>query len=121
MFCPYCGWRNPEGSLFCGACGVSLAYAAPSGYAYAPQLPARDDPRRWLMPIGRSGWAIAAGYVALFSLIIWPLGIASIILAFAAWADMGRNPEKLGKGRALFAFLVGLGSATLFAALLSTA
>jgi len=34
-----------------------------------PQLHGDDQALRWLLPVGRSGWAIAAGYFGLFSLL----------------------------------------------------
>jgi hypothetical protein len=62
------------------------------------------------LPIGRSGWAIAAGYLGLLSLLplVCYLGLAvSIYAAF----DLKRHPEKLGWGRVI----TGLVLSSLFA------
>jgi hypothetical protein len=54
-----------------------------------------------LLPVGRSAWAIAAGYAGLFCLIGIgvPFAIAFGILAIR---DIKRHPEKHGLGRAWF-------------------
>jgi len=60
-----------------------------------------------ILPVGRSGWAIAAGYVGLFAL----AGIGApfaLILSVVAMADIKMHPEKRGMGRAIFALLSGL-------------
>ena len=51
-----------------------------------PQQPAPQTQRlgddagmRLLLPVGRSGWAIAAGYLGLFSLAVIPAPIALVI------------------------------------------
>jgi hypothetical protein len=60
-----------------------------------------------LFPIGRSGWAIAAGYVGLFATVIFPLAPIAIVLGALAVRDIRRNPKKHGMGRAVFAIAVG--------------
>lgn len=62
---------------------------------------------RLLLPVGRSGWAIAAGYAGLFAIVILPAPLA-VILAIIAMVDMKRHPEKHGMGRAIFALITGL-------------
>lgn len=87
--------------------------AAPIGYyggthpAAPPQPGIGDDAgMRWLMPVGRSGWAIAAGYLGLFSFVILPAPIALIISIFAV-IDLKKHPEKHGWGRAIFGLIAG--------------
>lgn len=73
----------------------------------------------YLLPTGRSGWAIAAGY----------LGLLSILLVFAPFAvgagvvalrSISRRPELGGKGRAWFGIAAGaLGTTGLLALLLT--
>jgi hypothetical protein len=78
---------------------------------------------RLLLPVGRSGWAIAAGYFGLFALVIVP---APLALAFGIIAirDIvgsrnGPNP-KHGMGRAIFAIITGtIGTIILAAFLIS--
>lgn len=62
---------------------------------------------RMVLPVGRSGWAIAAGYLGLFSLL--PIiGLFSLAIGVFALRDIKRNPHKHGKGRAIFAIVMGL-------------
>ncbi|MEZ4294776.1 MAG: DUF4190 domain-containing protein [Polyangiaceae bacterium] len=61
---------------------------------------------RMLLPVGRSGLAILAGYLGLFSLFL-PIGPIAIIVAILAIKDIKANPEKHGMGRAIFAIVVG--------------
>lgn len=64
-----------------------------------------------LLPVGRSGWAIAAGYLGLFSVtgLIAPLAV--IISILAIW-DINRSKSlgkpKHGLGRAIFGLVMGL-------------
>jgi hypothetical protein len=60
----------------------------------------------WVVPINRSGWAIAAGYVALFNLPFAFLGPISVILGIIGLLD-AKKKNKRGKGRALFAIIYG--------------
>ena len=57
-----------------------------------------DDHLVHLLPVRRSGWAIAAGYLGLFSII--PL-VSYVGLAVSIYATMHlkRHPDKLGWGR----------------------
>jgi sugar phosphate permease len=73
-----------------------------------------DDPvARALFPVRRSGWAIAAGYLGLFSLLFAPAPLAVVVSLVAIW-HLRRNPDKHGMGRAVFGLVMGLlGSAAL--------
>ena len=72
---------------------------------------------RMILPVGRSGWAIAAGYLGLFGLVILPAPLA-LIVSLVAIFDIRKhrhdpNP-KHGLGRAIFGLIVGiLGTAVL--------
>ncbi len=78
-----------------------------------------DAVLHWLLPVGRSGWAIAAGYAGLFAFLILPAPIA-LGLGVAALFDLHRHPELGGRGRAIFGTVIGaLGTALLLLALLS--
>jgi hypothetical protein len=61
---------------------------------------------RMILPVGRSGWAIAAGYLALFSVLLVPAPFA-LGTGIAALYDIKKNPVKLGKGRAIFGIAMG--------------
>ncbi|MGB7156811.1 MAG: DUF4190 domain-containing protein, partial [Tepidisphaeraceae bacterium] len=79
----------------------SLAYHVPP-----PVAPGQDLGMRVLLPVGRSGWAIAAGYAGLLSplIIFAPLAILFGILAIR---DMRKHPDRHGMGRAIFALVMG--------------
>ena len=81
----------------------------PQGYGGAySAAPAAPDPfLQMAIPIGRSWWAIAAGYFGLFSVLLLPAPVA-LILGIAALSDIKKNPEKLGKGRAIFGIIMGI-------------
>ena len=103
-------WQ-PAGSV------PGLLPAAPGGppplqppYTMVPPpriAPAGDDPAlRWVLPVGRSGWAIASGYLGIFSL----LGIFApfaIITGLLALREIKKNPKLGGRGRAVFGIVMG--------------
>jgi hypothetical protein len=81
-----------------------------------PQLRADDPAMRWILPVGRSGWAIAAGYLGIFSLlgIFAPFAVITGILGLR---EIKKDPRLGGRGRAIFGIVMG-GIFTLFNAAL---
>lgn len=80
----------------------------------------QDAGMRLLLPVGRSGWAIAAGYLGLFSLVIVPAPLA-LIISIVAIRDIRRSSNspnpKHGMGRAIFGLIMGIaGTVVLIAA-----
>jgi len=74
----------------------------------APRRRLEDDPfARMALPIGRSPWAIIAGYLGLFSFVFFPAPIA-LIVSLIAIRDIRRNPKHRGMGRAIFGLVMGL-------------
>lgn len=71
-------------------------------------LPAASDDgvTKWMIPVGRSGWAIAAGYLGLCSILLLPAPIA-LFCGIMALRSLKRNPGLGGKGRAWFGLLMG--------------
>jgi hypothetical protein len=68
---------------------------------------------RMLLPVGRSGWAIAAGYLGLFSLLVFPAPLA-LVISIVAIIHLRRNRKLHGMGRAIFGLIMGgLGTALL--------
>ena len=103
-FCTKCGTEVSGPADTCAKCGVPLAQPQP--------LPAFEDSlaARILLPVGRSGWAIASGYLGLFSLLGFFAPFA-LVTGFLALRDIKRHPEKHGAGRAWFGIIMGgLGS-----------
>jgi hypothetical protein len=103
-----------------------LQEAVPAGsFAVLFDAPGTEhDPAlKYFLPVGRSGWAIAAGYLALFGMLIPLLCFVAVICAGFGVADIRKHPEKLGWGRIIFAFIVGglwsLGTIVFFVALAS--
>lgn len=103
MFCQNCGTALAEGTSICHHCGsppLRAAIAAPSGIENDPAM-------RMLLPVGRSVWAVLAGYAGLFAV----LGICApfaLILGIVAVVDIKRHPEKHGMGRAIFGIVMGV-------------
>lgn len=95
--------------------GMPLGYAGPlpaPGQPGGPPGIGDDAGMRWLLPVGRSGWAIAAGYLGLFSFLLFPAPIA-LILSLIAIRDMRRNPHRHGMGRAIFGLVMGVAGTAL--------
>lgn len=77
------------------------------------------DVAHWLLPTGRSWQAVAAGYVALVAIVVWPLG--PVALGLGLWALRRAAKERThGRGRATFAVVVGALATLLLAAVLVT-
>jgi hypothetical protein len=72
-----------------------------------------DDHLVHVLPINRSGWAIAAGYVGLMSFIpvVSYAGVA--VSAIAAW-QLKRNPKKLGWGRVITGLVISVPMSILY-------
>ena len=91
----------PAGAVACGNCGLALNTGG------AQQGIGEDAMIRMLIPVGRSGLAIAAGYAGLISPILLPAPIA-LLLGILAIRDIRRNPDKHGMGRAVFGLVMGI-------------
>ncbi|TDU81206.1 uncharacterized protein DUF4339 [Prosthecobacter fusiformis] len=77
-----------------------------------PKAMKDDAGMRLLLPVGRSAWAIAAGYLGLFSLLIIPAPVA-VIISLIAIQDIRKSKlsskgPKYGMGRAIFGLIMGL-------------
>ncbi len=118
MFCYNCGTENPHDANYCIKCGTMIRQVAVPPPPPSAALEA-NVAMRFLLPVGRSGWAIAAGYLGLFSvgLVLAPI---AIIVSIVALRDLKMNPKKFGKGRAIFGLVMGiLGSVALPFAILA--
>ncbi len=76
-------------------------------------IDANDPTMRMLLPVGRTPLSIVAGYVGLCSILLVP---APFALWLGIWAlmQLRSQPEKAGRGRAIFAIVAGaLGTAVL--------
>lgn len=75
---------------------------------------------RMLLPVGRSTWAIIAGYLGLFGLVIVPAPLA-LIASILAIRDIQKSKKtgqrKHGMGRAIFGLVVGIAGTLILIAL----
>ena len=102
MYCPKCGTPNDDNAYRCINC---------SGIIQDPPVQnkdiAQDAGLRMLLPIGRSVFAVIAGYLGLFSVLMIPAPFA-LILGIIGIIDIKRNPQKHGMGRAIFGIIMGI-------------
>jgi hypothetical protein len=70
-----------------------------------------DEPAvRWLIPVDRSGWSIAAGYLGLLSCFPFVgllFGLAAVVTGILGLKASRRNPRLGGRGRATFGLVLG--------------
>ena len=103
--CPFCAEQIPDTAVVCQYCGSDLTE---SPQTEPPRRDIGDDAgMRMLMPVGRSGWAIAAGYLGLISVICLPAPIA-LIVSIVAIMHLKKNPKLHGMGRAIFGLVMGV-------------
>lgn len=92
-----------------GSYGTYSSYATSA----APAAPPSDGGLRWLIPMGRTGLSIAAGYAGIVGLLCFYTAPVALVLGLLALREL-RDPTLRGRGRAWFATVVGaLGSALL--------
>ncbi len=120
MDCPFCGNAADANAGTCGNCGADLrgsksanpfhedAYVSPLAEPMPRKNGANDLALKMIVPIGRSGYAIAAGYAGLISLGCCPLGPVAVLLGILAFRDIKRNPHLGGKGRVIFGIVTGI-------------
>lgn len=112
--CNHCGIQTTEADSICVNCkGQANPYAGPA-MQQQPYVDAQntgnekpDLGMRLLLPVGRSGFAIAAGYLGLFSVLFLPAPLA-LLFGILAVRDIQKNPKKSGLGRAIFGIVMGV-------------
>jgi hypothetical protein len=65
-----------------------------------------DTSLKYLVPVGRSGYAIAAGYLGIMPFIPFAPFLA-VLFAILGIRDLRRHPEKLGWGRIITGLVLG--------------
>jgi hypothetical protein len=99
LFCTTCGKEINDEAVVCVHCGIGTG----------PALRAANKPdrlMRMVLPVGRSGLAVAAGYLGLFSVLLVPAPLA-LLFGILAVMDIKKHKDKLGMGRAIFAIVMG--------------
>ena len=99
MFCTKCGKELSDDAAFCPSCGTSTSDKPIA-------VPSEEETLKYILPIGRSGYAIAAGYLALFS-VLFVFAPFALLFGILALRDIRLHPEKKGKGRAWFGIVMG--------------
>lgn len=94
MFCRECGKEISNDAVICVGCGVHT------------DVNQTSVGMRLLLPVGRSAYAIAAGYLGLFSILLVPAPFA-IILGIIAIKDIKKHKNKHGLPRAIFGITMG--------------
>jgi hypothetical protein len=109
MYCFQCGRLIDDGLAACAACGAPATPPMQQGpLAVPPSKPLGEDAAmRMLLPVGRSAWAIIAGYLGLVSVLAVP-GPFAVATAIIAFYDIRKHPERHGLGRAIFGLVMGL-------------
>jgi hypothetical protein len=114
---PVPGWYpDPQGSgvlrWWDGATWTD--HRAPAWQPQSGEVPV-DHTLDWLLPTNRDGFAIASGYLGLFSLV--PNPITSIAAVICGWIALGRikRTGTMGRGRAIFGIIMGALSFGFFA------
>jgi hypothetical protein len=107
--CPFCRKPVALADERCPHCGEAL-FEDDASLARSPRDASAQQGLQWLIPIGRSGWSIAAGYLGLLScipivgMVLGPLAITTGVLGLRHAA---RNPALGGRGRAIFGIALG--------------
>jgi len=70
-----------------------------------------SDPVHWILPVGRSGVSIAAGYIGLVSLFVW--GFGPVAVGMGIWGLRRARAGGHGSGRSIFAIVAGVASSML--------
>lgn len=106
-------WRDGLAEWIPAGSAAELTSIFPALARSGPADMGDDAMMRALLPVGRSGWAIVAGYLGLFSILLLPAPFA-ILAGVMAVRDIRRNPKAHGMGRAIFGIVMGaLGTALL--------
>ncbi|NTW29609.1 MAG: DUF4339 domain-containing protein [Coriobacteriia bacterium] len=110
------GRLGPNDLVWRGGMAGWLPASQSALFSGAPALTAPGSKRlgddrllRAILPVGRSGWAIASGYLGLLSVLLVPAPFA-IITGIVTIIDIRRHRGKHGMGRAIFGIVMGVGA-----------
>jgi len=108
--CPFCKERINKKAIKCRYCRRFLDEKEDEDerddYGDDREERGFDPVVRWLVPVDRSGWSLAAGYLGLLSVLPF-FGIAAVITGVLGLRSSKRNPKLGGRGRAVFGIVMG--------------
>jgi hypothetical protein len=106
--CPFCAELIQDDAVKCKFCKTWLEGDGSVGPGQAPpRAKTRPDAlTRMVLPVGRSAYAIVAGYLGLFSVLLVFAPFA-ILFGLLAVRDLKLHKDKLGMGRAVFGIVMG--------------
>ena len=99
MFCKECGEGINSKAVVCIHCGVATVVPQKTGSRHSAGL-------RLVLPVGRSGYAIIAGYLGLLTLIPF-VGIGALFFGILGVKDIKKNEDTYGMGRSIFGIIMG--------------
>ena len=103
MFCDKRGTAIREGSKFCDQCGQALA-TAPGQPIPPPPAPYMGEPET-------NGKALASMVTGIFGLLLFPIGIAAIVLGHMSRSEIRKSNGRLkGDGLATAGLVMGYGA-----------
>lgn len=82
------------------------AQSVPQQIAEPAVHPEVDAGLKYVIPVGRTGLSLAAGYLGLFAILVIPAPLA-LVLGLLALRELKAKPNKLGRGRAWFGTIMG--------------
>ena len=107
-FCTRCGAQLQSGASFCSSCGEKVTASPQTAEVKGKRYLGDNVGMRLLLPVGCSGWAIAAGYCGLFSPLPFVgilLALLSVIFGIIAICVITRNPHKHGVARIVIGWI----------------
>ena len=75
-------------------------------FGYGPPPQQRDRALEMVLPVNRLPLAIVAGYLGIFSLLVFP-GPIAVFVSVLAIRQLNSKPEIAGRGRAWFGLIAG--------------